>query len=473
MTLLLLDDDQYSREAISQALQSKFRVISADSFGQALSLLDKYEFEGAIIDINLEDKDHDGTEFLQVFKAKFPESPAVMESGYRDIATVVKCIKLGADDYIEKPFDEATLHLKLTKVFSDLKRNRVFRRAFEKNNARNKIIGQSEGLVRAKRLVEQAKSMRILFYGETGVGKTPFAWFSNQIVSELEGQVRPFEQINCACLNNDHFQDALFGHKKGAFTGAISDKKGLVELAKGGDLFLDEIGDMPLETQALFLTFLDSMEYYRLGDDQKRRADVRILCATNKDLKKKVEEGLFRKDLYSRISQVVIEIPPLREQPEDIPYLFKYFVHLFTGFDKPFEPEILTIFQKFRWEEGNVREMRDAIEYLCIMARNSDQIRVEHLSDRYRPIQNVSDEVPAVSLQGEVDVASLSEFGLEAYLGQLEKQILERYLKSSAESLEMMARRLKISRPTLYRRLKKYDIATGRIEDSWETGLFS
>jgi two-component system, NtrC family, response regulator PilR len=468
LNILVLDDESISRDAIALSLRSKYKVFCAGTFQEAMGLIETNEIDAAIIDINLQDDSHDGLEFLQVFKQKFPESPAVIQSGYRDVPTVVKSIKLGADDYLEKPFDDATLHLKLSKVFSDVKKQRVFRRAFEKNSAKNQIVGHSEGIAKAKRIVEQAKDMRILFYGETGVGKTPFACYSNQIVSEIEGQVRPFEQINCACLNNEHFQDQLFGHKKGAFTGAIADKRGLVELAKGGDLFLDEIGDMPLETQALFLTFLDSMEYYRLGDDQKRKADVRILCATNKDLKKMVEEGKFRKDLYSRISQVVVDLPPLRQQPEDIPHLFEYFVQGFTGFAKPYDPEILKLFQKFRWEEGNVRELKDAVEYVCIMSRNSERIDVGHLSDRYRPIESAS---PRIEDTGNgvavIDYDGLTSCGLETYLGHLEKKILEGYLKVTTESLEMMAKRLKISRPTLYRRLKKYDISNSKLE-GWE-----
>jgi DNA-binding NtrC family response regulator len=433
MNILLLDDDEFSRGAIALSLGVSHKVFSTGTFSQAVGLLDQHDFDGAIIDINLQDDSHDGLEFLQVFKNKFPESPAIIQSGYRDVPTVVKSVKSGADDYLEKPFDDQTLHMKVAKVFSDVKKHRVFRRAFEKTTAKNKIVGSSEAILKAKRLVEQAKDMRILFYGETGVGKTPFAYYSNQIVSQLEGQPRPFEQINCSCLNNEHFQDQLFGHRKGAFTGAISDKRGLVELAKGGDLFLDEVGEMPLETQAFFLTFLDSMEYYRLGDDQKRIADVRIICATNRDLKKMVEEGKFRKDLYSRISQVVVDLPTLRSQSEDIKLLLEHFIQQFSGFEKPYDPEILTLFKKFRWEEGNVRELKDAVEYLCIMARSTVKIEVAHLSDRYRPIPNSDSETGPMPISDDaptVDNESLTNYGLETYLGSLEKKILEAYLKT-------------------------------------------
>ncbi len=328
----------------------------------------------------------------------------------------------------------------------------------------SEIIGTNEMVVRAKEKVEQAQSLRILFVGETGAGKTPFARYSNRVMSELTGFNRAFEQINCACLSPEHFQDQLFGHKRGAFTGAIADKKGLVEIARGGDLFLDEIGDMPLETQAHFLTFLDTMEYYPLGEDKKRRADVRVLCATNRDLKAMAEEGRFRKDLYSRISQVTVEIPALRERREDIAPLFRHFVAKFCGVAKPFDEAIVTLLENYTWKEGNVRELKDAVEYLCLMSASSDRIRVEHVGDRFRNETNEAeggDYAPKLE-----DVWFVSKFGLENYLERIEKSLLEKCLTRNLGSLESMAKQLRISRPTLYRRLKKYSILNARELDS-------
>ena len=457
MRLLVVDDDVLVRQSIQLGLGDQYKLLLASSFNEARVFLENEELDGAIIDINLGSSGPSGIDFLLLFKKKYPEKPAIIESGDRDLSTVVKCIKLGADDYLEKPFDKATLQLKLSKAFGDVRKNRVFKRAFEKSQAVHQIVGTSEKLQRAKTTVEHAGNLRMLFYGETGVGKTPFALYSNQIVSQMEGQVRPFEQINCACLNNEQFQDQLFGHKKGAFTGAISDKRGLVELAQGGDLFLDEIGDMPLETQAHFLTFLDSMEYYRLGDDRKRQAEVRVISATNKNLKKMVEEGKFRKDLYSRIAQVIVDIPTLRERVSDIPTMVEHFIRRFVGFDKKIDPKILELFQGYRWEEGNVRELRDTVEYLCTMARDSDQIGLEHLSDRYKPL---SENLEINESVGDEDLEVLSAHGLETYLSQVEKTILQNYIQRHPGSMEDLAGKLKVSKPTLYRRLKKYNISS-------------
>jgi DNA-binding NtrC family response regulator len=466
MNVLVLDDELTLREAIKVVLGSEHRLLLAPSIAIAQSYLETEEVDGALIDVNLGEK-ASGLDFLQSFKKKYPDKPAIMISGAREIPTVVRCMKLGADDYIEKPFDGDTLRLKVSKVFADAKRQRVYQRAYEQVESQSEIVGTNARLLQAKALVEEAAGLRVLFYGETGVGKTPFARFSNQVLSRLTGEMRPFEQINCAALNTEQFQDSLFGHKKGAFTGAISDKRGLVELAKGGDLFLDEIGEMPLETQALFLTFLDSMEYYRLGDDVKRKADVRILSATNRDLKQMVEAGKFRKDLYSRISQVVVNIPSVRDRKDDIPQLFEHFILRFAGHPKPYDPAVLELLVMRTWEDGNVRELQDAVEYLCLKSRGSERIEVSHLGVRYLPSQGASSQASTLSPEASAGVAILNydkvmREGLELYLDVLEREILEQCLSRYPGTLDEMARDLRVSRPTLYRRLKHHQISSMR-----------
>jgi len=463
-SLLILDDEVLALEAIQIAMGGKYKLFLASSFQRAVQILDNEEIDGAMMDINLQTADHDGIEFLTIFKKRFPEKAALVVSGYREVPTVVKCIKLGADDYLEKPFDRETLEMKIDKVFAGAMKSRVYQRAFEKTVAEQQIIGRDAGIARAKQMIQEAATLRVLLVGETGVGKTPFARFSSEVVSQLNGQMRPFEQLNCACLNTEQFQDQLFGHKKGAFTGAISDKRGLVELARGGDLFLDEIGEMPMETQAMFLTFLDSMEYYRLGDDVKRKADVRIISATNRNLKKLVEEGKFRKDLYSRISQVVVNIPPLRDRPGDIPMLLEHFIEKFSGFNKPYDPEVLTLLREQRWEEGNVREFQDTVEYLCLRSRGSDKIEIEHVPPLYlSPVAASSEPLsePETSVD---DFRRVLDQGLESYLDNYERRVLQRCIEQYRGTLDDMARQLKVSRPTLYRRLKRHRINTLREE---------
>lgn len=461
MNLLVLDDDKIFREATKTWLGTDFNIIQSSTFDEAVTILEKQEIDFAIIDIDLKDAKHDGSDFLAVFKKKHPDRPAIIQSSHTEVSTVVKCMKIGANDYLEKPVKKDDLRIRVMRVLAESRRTRVLSRAFEKSSQHQEILGNNPLLFEAKKLVERAGESRIFFHGETGVGKTPFAWFSNQVVSKNAGQIRAFEQLNCASITHEHFQDQLFGHKKGAFTGAVSDKKGLVENANGGDLFLDEIGELKLETQALFLTFMDSMEYYRLGDDQKRKADVRIVCASNRDLPTMVRNGTFRQDLYSRISQVIVNIPPLRDRLDDIPILFDHFVKTFAGFAKQFDPTIIELFKKFRWEEGNVREFRDAVEFLCISSRNDEKIEMSHLSDRYRPSNPrfSSNAVPTVT---ETEIERLYQQGLVSYLENHERDVLACCVKNlrerGNESIETTAVKLGVSAATLYRRLKKYDI---------------
>jgi transcriptional regulator with PAS, ATPase and Fis domain len=316
------------------------------------------------------------------------------------------------------------------------------------------LIGRSELLLSAIETTRRAECMRILFWGETGTGKTPFARLSNLTLSEIRGHKRPFEQVNCAALGPEHFQDVMFGHKRGAFTGAISEKSGLVEIARGGDLFLDEIGDMPLSTQAHLLTFLDSQEYYRLGDDQKRKADVRILSATNRNLPQMIREGQFRLDLYSRLSQVIVEIPPLRDRRRDIPVLFEYFLKRYAG-NKPYDPQVLLRLEKAEWKEGNVREFKDTIEYLSVMSREHNRIELFHLPERFYREPTTQEQEP---LSEDVSLPLLYDVGLDEYVTRVEDRLLDRVIKSRHGQLNHLAADLKISRSTLYRRLRRIGV---------------
>lgn len=454
MKILVLDDDPLILGAIEASLDQKYQLKLVKSPSEAFKILDLEEVDGAIIDINLGDSEFTGVDFLKEFKKRFPEKPAIIQSGDRQIDTVVTCMQVGANDYIEKPYDATTLRLRVSKVFGDCKKNRVLQRAYEKSRIEQSLIGNSKTMLQAKKEVEQAGSLRILFIGETGVGKTPFALFSNQVVTNLTGEPRPFEQVNCSALTPEYLQDQLFGHKKGAFTGAIADKRGLVEIADGGDLFLDEIGDMPLQTQALFLTFLDTMEYYRLGDDRKRHANVRILSATNHDLRENVRLGKFRKDLYSRLSQAVVEVPPLRKRPGDIPLLISYFIEQFSGRPKPIDKEVFDLLVQHRWEEGNVRELRDTVERLCVLSRSSAVIGKGHLPPRF----GISPSLETVEKNSLVNKETLESLGLEQALSVVEEKILKDYLQGATQTVDKIAEKLKVSRPTFYRRLKKYHL---------------
>ena len=233
-----------------------------------------------------------------------------------------------------------------------------------------------------------------------------------------------------------------------------------MEIAEGGDLFLDEIGEMPIDVQALFLTFLDSMEYYRLGEDRKRKANVRIICATNRDLKGMIQDGTFRKDLYSRISQVLVEVPSLRDRSEDIPLLFEFFINEFLGYQKSFEPEVLEYLKELSWTEGNVREFRDAVEYICVVSQESDTIRMEHVSENLsRGTDKGEDSAEGMnSKSSDSNMSEVYNVGLETYLTEIEKEVLSRLYASHDGNVNDLAEKVRVSRPTLYRKLKKHSV---------------
>lgn len=316
------------------------------------------------------------------------------------------------------------------------------------------LVGNSKITFQIKNKIKSTGPLRLLLLGETGVGKTPFAKYSNQCLSQ-EGY-RPFEQVNCAAFSLETFQDKLFGHVKGAYTGAHNDKKGLVELAEGGDLFLDEIGDLSLECQALLLTFLDNQEYYRLGCDKKRKAHVRIISATNRNLMEMIDKGTFRKDLYSRISQVTIFIPPLRARKEEIEIFIEYFIETFEGSPKSTTKEFITTLLSFNYTHGNVRELKDMIEYACMMAKNSTHLDISHLPEKQASIY--SDEIK--SLQDSIQfIASIAiNQGLNETLQKIEHKIIE-YHYEKHRNVDKLGPILRISKASLYRRIRQYRIA--------------
>jgi len=321
------------------------------------------------------------------------------------------------------------------------------------------IVGEHPRIGEARRRTEQAGHLRILFTGETGVGKTPFAQYSNALLAERENRARPFEQINCACLTGDHFTDELFGHRRGAFTGAVGDRVGYVELADGGDLFLDEIGELSPDLQARLLTFLDHQTFYRLGDDRKRHVKVRVISATNRDLPRMVAEGRFRQDLYSRLSQVVVLLPPLRERVSDIPRLFSHFGMPFGISAQDCEPALMDRLCRYDWREGNVRELRDTVAYLATVAGDRRPLTPDLLYDRYAPASSPnpsSDEIPW---------AKAYELGLDRFLLSVEAQLLTRGLRQfrdAPHAVEALAQELKMSRSTLYRKLKRHGVTYPR-----------
>ena len=455
-SVLVLDDDLIVRSILKKDLASEFNINVFADGKSALSFLETNNVDLALIDIDL-GTGINGLSILEKLTGIDPNLSVIMISSLTSVNTVVKSIKLGALDFIEKPIDIPKLKFRIKKIFEYNEMKIVvdrYKKIQEIDLSKNEIIGESPLLAKAKDSVQKAGPMRLLLLGETGVCKTPFAKYSNLLLSKEMQYDRPFEQINCASLKHERFVDELFGHVKGAYTGAISDKTGLVELAKNGDLFLDEIGDLDLECQAELLTYLDNYEYYKLGGTKKLKSEVRIISATNKDLKAMINTGSFRKDLYSRISQMVINIPSLRERKEDIRKLVLHFVKIFSGIEKPVNPDVITNLAKFDWEEGNVRDLKNVCEFMCITSRNDSSIELSHIPEQY---SSLNEAFTNTKISNNFDLSVLETMGYENFINSIEHSILSKLL-CTEKKIKPLADKIKIDRMTLRRKLIKLNI---------------
>ncbi|MEK7741767.1 MAG: sigma-54 dependent transcriptional regulator, partial [Nitrospirota bacterium] len=366
--ILIVDDEEGIRESLSGILEDEgYDVLTADSGEEAVKILRETSPDLIFLDIWLTGMD--GIKTLQEIKAMKPDVPVIMISGHGSIELAVKATQTGAYDFLEKP-------LSLERVLL------VSKRAIEKRTLERENIALKENLTRKWKLVGESQKIRdlreqmemaarsnsrVLIFGESGTGKEVAARLLHE-KSPRDG--KPFVEVNCAAIPQELIESELFGHEKGSFTGAFEKKNGKFELADGGTLFLDEIGDMSLQTQAKVLRVIETQEFQRVGGNKNINVDVRIIAATNKDLREEVKKGSFREDLFFRLNVIPLFVPPLRERKEDIPLLVEYFLDsLAAEYGKPprkILPEALKYLQSYDWP-GNVRELKNVIERLVIM----------------------------------------------------------------------------------------------------------
>jgi transcriptional regulator with GAF, ATPase, and Fis domain len=307
-----------------------------------------------------------------------------------------------------------------------------------KYNLRNfPLITKDTSILLSLKDLKYLDDFSILITGETGVGKTSVAIYANKIISRR----RPFVRVNCSHLSYERFIDDMFGHVKGAYTGCVRDKKGLVELANGGDLFLDEIGDLSLRCQASFLTFFDTGEYRKFGEEKIRFSDCRIICATNKNLFKMTSEGKFRKDLLSRISQYIIEVPPLRKRKEDIKKILKYYFKKFKVNEEFLSTKTKRNLEEHDFMEGNIRELKSIIKYFS----KTNKIKKQKFLKSFKTstLSKINDFKQNVY-----------DMGYKTYIKNIEKEVLINILKEE-KSIRSMAKKLSINHTTLLRKLRK------------------
>ena len=371
--ILIIEDEEPIRRVLVRILSDEnknFQIAEAKNGKEGLSLLKKTKFDLALCDIKMPRMD--GIEVLQETKKNNINIPFIMLTGHGNVETAVEAMKLGAYDFISKPPD---LNRLLTSIKNALENkslrieNKKLRRKISK---KNQIIGESQSIIKVTDMIYKVAKTdaRVLITGQNGTGKELVA---NQLHEQSNRRTKNFIEVNCAAIPSELIESELFGHVKGSFTSAIKDRSGKFEAANKGTLFLDEVADMSLAAQAKVLRALEEKKIQRVGNEKDISVDVRVIAATNKNLKNEIAEGRFREDLYHRLAVIIINVPKLNERKEDIPILTKHFTELLSkeqGLEmKSFTNEAMEKLNNYSWT-GNVRELRNVIERLMILGDN-------------------------------------------------------------------------------------------------------
>jgi two-component system nitrogen regulation response regulator NtrX len=394
-TILIVDDEKNIRRTLQMVLGGAgFDSLEAGSAEEGLQLLEEHEVDLVILDLKLPKMN--GLEALQHIRSRqeWSRLPVIVISGHASVAEAVEAVQMGATDFFEKPLDRDRVLVSVNNALATFKLLREVERLRQHTSERYEMIGESLVMRRLYAELEKVAPTkgRVLITGESGTGKELIARAIHRLSQRKDGA---FVKVNCAAIPSDLIEAELFGHERGAFTGAVGRKKGLFEQANGGTLFLDEIGDMSIDAQAKVLRALQSGEITRVGSEQTVHVDVRVLAATNRDLEAAVADGKFREDLYFRLNVVPVRSPSLRERREDIPALAAAFARTFAGEnglrEKPMDAEVLDALSE-RPFPGNVRELRNVVERMVILS--GDRITLDDLPPEGRLRENGSSEAP-------------------------------------------------------------------------------
>jgi DNA-binding NtrC family response regulator len=460
--LLIVDDEKNIRFSLSEHFKPGYAaVFTAANGADCLGLLDRERIDLVLLDQKLKESGEDGVELLGRIKERYPRVVVIIMTAFGEFEQAVRAARLGVYQYLSKPLDLDQLDLVVRNALASAQLEREVARLREIQQQRHRVeyVGGQNPTMRAcldltKKVAESASST-VLISGETGVGKELIARMVHNQSPRADG---PFVDVNCSAIHENLLESELFGHERGAFTDARRTKPGLFEMADGGSLFLDEIGEMSPSVQAKLLRVLENRRFRRVGGTEDHEVDVRVIAATNRELYGMVESGHFRKDLYYRISVIPIGVPALRERPEDIPALVKHFI---DGFNAEFRrkvarvaPEAMDVLVAYRWP-GNVRELRNVLERIMLTIE-TDVIALGDL-----PASLAGGGAVAVPAPGaESDSARAPDLfrpGYVATLAELEQWGIRRAMEVTGQNKTRAAELLGISRQTLRVKLKEGD----------------
>lgn len=451
-SILIVEDDPSLRRIMQLRMNHNgFRVLCSESAEEALSIMDKEPIDLVLSDLMLPGLT--GIELLKQVKTQFPCTAVIVLTAFGTVETAVEAMKSGAFDYLTKPVDAEELMLtveraletaRLREEVSSLRINVSKKYGFEN------VLGHSPKLLHVLDIASRAAATNstVLIHGETGTGKELLA---KAIHFNSTRASKPFVAINCGAIPRELLESELFGHTKGAFTGAIAHKKGRIEMANGGTLFLDEIGEMPPELQVKLLRVIQEREIEKVGATEPLKVDVRLVAATHRNLANMIEDGSFREDLYYRLAVIPLELPPLRDRAEDIPELVEFFFarakERAQRASLRLPSELMPYFASYRWP-GNIRELENIMERISVLARGPDVT----LSDL--PASMTAVPVRADILQVDMPQAGIS-------LERVERDLIQRALERFDGNQSQAARYLDISRKTLIYRMEKHGLAKG------------
>jgi DNA-binding NtrC family response regulator len=448
--ILIVDDDRSILTALRMTLDGKYLVNIAENGAEALKRFDEQRPDLLLLDIGLPDMS--GMELLEKVKKTYPDVAVIMVTAVDEVRTVVKALKLGAYDYLQKPIDGAEVKVTIRNALENRRLKDQIRRIQQPNQERYNfdLVGRSaqlKNVVEMARKVARSSETPILITGESGTGKSHLAKDIHYHYSELPG---PFVTINCTAITHELFESELFGYERGAFTGARSDgRKGRFEEAADGTIFLDEIGSMSISAQSKLLGVLEDRIFYKVGGSKPIQVSARIIAASNMNLETALEEGHFRGDLFFRLNVVRVDIPPLRERPEDIMPLTEYFMAFYNKkFGKKFSrvsPDAKRILSEHPWP-GNVRELRNTVERIVLL-EDGNVILAEHMS--------FLGAYSGAAGDARVDFSA----GIVDY-DEAVKNVLKEALRRSQGNVLEAARLLKVPPHKLRYRIKRYGLST-------------